>query len=128
MATRRRRFTAEFKQRVALDALRGDHTIQAVAAKHQVHPSQVSNWKREVVEGTEGGVRGPGLEAREGSRIEDSGSACEDRRVDGGAEFVSARVAALSRSECLRMVERDGELSWRQQCRFEGVPFSWTVY
>ena len=51
MATRRRRFTAEFKHRVALDALRGDHTIQAVAAKHQVHPSQVSNWKREAVEG-----------------------------------------------------------------------------
>ena len=65
MATRRRRFTAEFKQRVALDALRGDHTIQAVAAKHQVHPSQVSNWKREAVEGR--GVRGPALEAREGS-------------------------------------------------------------
>ena len=46
MATKRRRFTAEFKKRVALDALRGDHTIQAVAAKHQVHPSQVSTWKR----------------------------------------------------------------------------------
>ena len=51
MATRRRRFTAEFKKRVALDALRGDHTIQAVAAKHQVHPSQVSSWKRQAVEG-----------------------------------------------------------------------------
>ena len=51
MATKRRRFTAEFKQRVALDALRGDHTIQAVAAKHQVHPSQVSTWKRQAVEG-----------------------------------------------------------------------------
>ena len=51
MATRRRRFTAEFKKRVALDALRGDHTIQAVADKHQVHPSGVSNWKRQAVEG-----------------------------------------------------------------------------
>ena len=51
MVTKRRRFTAEFKKRVALDALRGDHTIQAVAAKHQVHPSQVSTWKRQAVEG-----------------------------------------------------------------------------
>ena len=51
MATKRRRFTAEFKKRVALDALRGDRTIQAVAAKHQVHPSQVSTWKRQAVEG-----------------------------------------------------------------------------
>ncbi len=31
--TKRRRFTAEFKARVALDALRGDKTIQEIAAK-----------------------------------------------------------------------------------------------
>ncbi len=51
MATKRRRFTAEFKTRVALEALRGDRTIQAIAAKHQVHPNQVSGWKRQAVDG-----------------------------------------------------------------------------
>ena len=35
--TKRRRFTAEFKARVALDALRGDKTIQEIAAKGRVH-------------------------------------------------------------------------------------------
>ena len=40
MAVKRRRFTAEFKKRVALDALRGDSTVQALAAKCAVHPSQ----------------------------------------------------------------------------------------
>ena len=49
--TKRRRFTAEFKARVALAALRGDKTIQEIAAKHQVHPNQVSAWKRRAVEG-----------------------------------------------------------------------------
>ena len=39
--TNRRRFTAEFKARVALEALRGDKTIQQIAAKHKVHPNQV---------------------------------------------------------------------------------------
>ena len=38
---RRRRFTADFKKRVALEALRGDRTVQAIAAKHEVHPNQV---------------------------------------------------------------------------------------
>ena len=38
--TKRRRFTAEFKARVALDALRGDKTIQEIAARHKVHPNQ----------------------------------------------------------------------------------------
>ncbi len=47
----RRRFSAEFKARVALEALRGDKTIQETAAKHKVHPNQVSTWKRQAVDG-----------------------------------------------------------------------------
>ena len=49
MATTRRRFTAEFK--VAMEALRGDRTVQAIAAKHEVHPNQVSGWKRQAQDG-----------------------------------------------------------------------------
>ncbi len=49
--TARRRFTAKFKARVALEALRGDKTIQELAAKHKVHPNQVSTWKRQAVDG-----------------------------------------------------------------------------
>jgi len=37
--TKRRRFTADFKAKVALDALRGDLTIQQIAARHKVHPN-----------------------------------------------------------------------------------------
>ena len=47
----RRRFTAEFKAKVALEALRGDKTIQEIAAKHKVHPNPVSTWKRQAVDG-----------------------------------------------------------------------------
>ena len=49
--TARRRFTAEFKARVALAALRGDKTIQEIAGKHKVHPNQVSAWKRQAMDG-----------------------------------------------------------------------------
>ncbi len=49
--TKRRRFTAEFKARVALAALRGDKTVQEIAAKHKVHPNQVSTWKRLAIDG-----------------------------------------------------------------------------
>ncbi len=49
--TKRRRFTADFKARVALDALRGDKTIQEIASRHKVHPNQVSTWKRRAVDG-----------------------------------------------------------------------------
>ena len=49
--TTRRRFTADFKARVALDALRGDRTVQEIAAKHKVHPNQVGTWKRQAIDG-----------------------------------------------------------------------------
>jgi transposase-like protein len=39
--TSRRRFTSEFKARVALEALRGDKTVQEIAGRHKVHPNQV---------------------------------------------------------------------------------------
>ena len=48
---KRRRFTDQFKAKVALEALRGDKTIQEIAAKHQVHPNQVSQWKRQAMDG-----------------------------------------------------------------------------
>ena len=44
--TKRRRFTADFKAKVALEALRGDKTIQEIAARYKVHHNQVSTWKR----------------------------------------------------------------------------------
>ena len=51
--TTRRRFTSEFKARVALEALRGDKTVQEIASKHKVHPNQVSMWKRQAIDGLE---------------------------------------------------------------------------
>ena len=37
----------------ATEALRGDRTIQAIAGKHEVHPNQVSGWKRQAQAGLE---------------------------------------------------------------------------
>jgi transposase len=47
----RRRYTGDFKARVAVEALRGDKTVQEIAAKHKVHPNQVSTWKRQAIDG-----------------------------------------------------------------------------
>lgn len=48
---KRRKFTDQFKAKVALRALRGDKTIQEIAAKHHVHPNQASTWKGQAAEG-----------------------------------------------------------------------------
>ena len=49
--TTRRRFTADFKAKVALEALHGDKTIQEIAGQHEVHPNQLSLWKRQTMDG-----------------------------------------------------------------------------
>ena len=48
---KRRNFTDQFKAKVALEALRGDKTVQEIAAKHQLHPKKVSTWKRQAIDG-----------------------------------------------------------------------------
>ncbi len=60
--TKRRKFTPEFKAKVALEALRGDRTIQEIAARYEVHPNQVSTWKRQAMDGL-GDVFSNGVEA-----------------------------------------------------------------
>jgi transposase-like protein len=46
----RRKFSAEFKAQVGLEALKGVEPVHAIAAKYEVHPVQVSQWKKEVLE------------------------------------------------------------------------------
>ena len=48
--SKRRRFSAEFKARVALDALSGEMTLSELASKYKIHPNQVSTWKKQAKE------------------------------------------------------------------------------
>ncbi|SDG03589.1 Transposase [Celeribacter baekdonensis] len=48
---KRRNCTDQFKAKVALEALRGDKTVQEIAAKHQLHPNHVSTCKRLAIDG-----------------------------------------------------------------------------
>ncbi len=51
MTGKRKRYSAEFKAKVALDALRGELTAAQLATKHGVHQTMISAWKRQAVEG-----------------------------------------------------------------------------
>lgn len=48
--TKRRRFSADFKAKVALEALRGELTLAEISKKYDVHPNMISAWKRQVTE------------------------------------------------------------------------------
>ena len=54
MGGKRRRHAAAFKAKVALEALKMQATVQQVAVRFGVHPQQVTQWKRQALEGLEG--------------------------------------------------------------------------
>jgi putative transposase len=51
MTRKRRRFSADFKFKVALEAAKGIKTLNELSSEYGVHPNQISGWKRELLEG-----------------------------------------------------------------------------
>jgi transposase len=48
--TRRKRYSAEFKAKVALEAIRGEQTINELASHYELHPNMITNWKRQAID------------------------------------------------------------------------------
>lgn len=46
----RKRFSSEFKAKVALEAIKGDQTIAQLSSQYGVHASQINNWKKQAQE------------------------------------------------------------------------------
>ena len=51
MTSKRKRYSADFKAKVALEALRGELTTAQLATKHGIHHTMVGEWKRQALEG-----------------------------------------------------------------------------
>jgi transposase-like protein len=59
---KRKSYTAPFKAKVGLEAIRGVKTVNEIGQVYGVHPAQVRQWKQEIVGGAEtlfGKARGP---------------------------------------------------------------------
>jgi len=88
MKRKRRTHSAEFKARVAAEALKGIKPVHEIAAENEVHPVQVSQWKKELTE------RMAELFERKNARSQE---ADDDKR----------RISALERKLGQVIIERD---------------------
>jgi transposase len=46
----RKKYSAEFKTKVALEAIKGEETTSQIASRFSIHPAQVRKWKRQMQE------------------------------------------------------------------------------
>lgn len=49
-SARRRRFSAEFKGKVALEAISGEQTFAELASRYELHPNMITSWKRQAMD------------------------------------------------------------------------------
>jgi transposase-like protein len=50
MGQKRKNHSQEFKAKVALEAVKGLHTLSELASRHKVHATQIAQWKRQLLE------------------------------------------------------------------------------
>jgi transposase len=84
--TRRRRFSAEFKAKVALEAIRGEQTINELASRYELHPNMITNWKRQAIDNMAAAFS--------------SSAECSSKADDGQIKELHAKIGQLT-------VERD---------------------
>ena len=67
MTGKRKRYSAEFKAKVALEAIRGELTVTQLVSKHGVHQTLINAWKKQAMDGMAGVFSGK-AEAAETAR------------------------------------------------------------
>ena len=82
MSRKRRSFSASFKAKVALEAVKGLKSIGELAKQHQVHPTQIALWKRQLLEGAEEVFEGGGPKSAKSD--EPNPATCTSSRFEAG--------------------------------------------
>lgn len=54
MTRKRRQFSAKFKAKVAVDAIKGMKTLSELSTEYKVHPNQISAWKKQLLSNAQG--------------------------------------------------------------------------
>ncbi|WP_375550758.1 IS3 family transposase [Rhodophyticola porphyridii] len=128
MARKRRKFTDHFKAQVALEALRGDRTVQEIATRHGLLPTQVSAWKKQAMEGLSDVFAGKagGAVDRE-AELKDLHAKIGRLAVEN--DFSAKGLKNMSPCRRKNIVQPDHpQLSLSAQCRILGISRSSLYY
>src|SRR3954454_14880520 len=124
MSKTRRNHGSAFKAKVALEALKGEQTVAEIAAKHGLHPTLVTEWKRQLADGASS-RKGPARPRRPARRR----ALQANRPAESGTGFFGTQARSLSRAERHPMIDRlNKRLSLTRQCQLLGLSRSSLYY
>ncbi len=128
--SKRRTHSPEFKARVAMEAISGRKTIQEIAADHAIHPIQVSQWKKQLLEGaSELFTRGKKSKDKEEGQAKEAELFQQIGRLQMELEWLKKSLSCSDAHELRKLVDHDhSELSISRQCALLGLPRSTLYY
>jgi putative transposase len=118
----RRNYTGTFKAKVAVVALRGDKTLTKIAQQYEVHPNQLTEWKRQLLE------RAADVFSGEGAGAGPEGTARQDSSAGAGNRAFKRRAHQSGIAERNEMVDRTHDLPVSRQCRILALSRSTAYY
>ena len=121
MAGKRQVHTAAFKARVALAALKGDHTVNELAGQFEVHPTLIHAWKKQLLAGAEGVFSSPAKAASADAQARQAELFEQIGRLKVELDWVKKKLPRSA--DDLRPLIDPGhaELSVRRQCQLLGL-------
>ena len=122
MSKKRRQHSPDLKARVGLEALKGIEPVHAIAAKYQVHPVQVSQWKKEVTTKLPEVFAGKADHDAEAAKEREKELYEEIGRLKMQLEWLKKKLASSSVEERRRMIEPEHPgLTIVTQCELLGL-------
>jgi putative transposase len=93
---KRKTHSATFKAQVALAALKGDKTVAELAGQHQVHPTLIHTWKKQLLAGAEAVFANGAKAANEDAEAVQAQLYEEIGRLKVELDWVKKKAAQLS--------------------------------
>ncbi|MCG6534448.1 MAG: IS3 family transposase [Syntrophales bacterium LBB04] len=121
----RRNHAPVFKAKVALEALKGEQTLVELAERYQVHPNQITEWKKLLLE------HAPDIFSKNGKT--EQGPDVKDLHAKIGQlsmenDFLGRRARSHRRCERKAMIDKGDKLPVKQQCDLLGLNRSGVYY
>ncbi|MCF6216198.1 MAG: IS3 family transposase [Emcibacter sp.] len=118
----RRKFTSEFKSKVALEALREECTLSELATRYDIHPNMIRTWKRHALDNMAGLFTGKSEkhQANKDGEIKDLHAKIGQLTIEN--DFLAKGLQTLSRERRKAMIEPSkSKLSIKRQCELVSI-------